>query len=100
MEGEDEGKPATLMETLFGPGWNKGERVCRTGPIVGYSSVFDPNDGLHRLQRRVRVFPVDLSVFGLFYDADDYFLQQLFVFHFFGLFLLSRTRKCPLFDTT
>ena len=94
MEGEDEGKPATLMETLFGgPGWNKGrtrpparDRLLAILPylIPMMGCIAFTNDGFE-------FFPLTFQFLDFFTTPMIIFYSNGFIpfFTFFGLFLLK-----------
>ena len=103
MEGEDEGKPATLMETLFGgPGWNKGrtrpparDRLLAILPylIPMMGCIAFTNDGFE-------FFPLTFQFLDFFTTPMIIFYSNGFIpfFTFFGLFLaVVRNPKVPHF---
>jgi hypothetical protein len=103
MEGEDEGKPATLMETLFGgPGWNKGrtrppakDRLLAILPylIPMMGCIAFTNDGFD-------FFPLTLEFLDFFTTPMMIFYSNGFIpfCTFFGLFLaVVRNPKVPHF---
>ncbi|CAL6278335.1 unnamed protein product [Bathycoccus prasinos] len=102
-EGEDEGKPATLMETLFGgDGWNKGrtrppakDRLLAILPylIPMMGCIAFTNDGFE-------FFPLTLQFLDFFTAPMMIFYSNGFIpfCTFFGLFLaVVRNPKVPHF---
>jgi len=102
-EGEDEGKPATLMETLFGgDGWNKGrtrppakDRLLAILPylIPMMGCIAFTNDGFD-------FFPLTLQFLDFFTAPMMIFYSNGFIpfCTFFGLFLaVVRNPKVPHF---